>query len=86
MSSPAWLLWKGQCDSFCTWSRASRAWASTSVDECYEHGACLYNNVHNLLYVPPSGAILPAKINYSMIIRNSTSPGGEGVSNVLGKM
>lgn len=85
MSSPAWLLWKGQCDSFALGAEPA-GHGPPPVLTSAEHGACLYNNVHNLLYVPPSGAILPAKINYSMMIRNSTSPGGEGVSNVLGKM
>lgn len=83
MPSPTWPLWKGKYAIFHPWSRASRAWASMSADGCCGHGACLYNNVHNLLYVPLSGNILLAKVNYSMIIRNSTSPGGEGVSNVL---
>ena len=31
----------------------------------------------------PSRNVLPVNVNDSMIIRNSTSPGGEGVSNVL---
>jgi hypothetical protein len=44
---------------------------------------CLCKNIHNLPYVPPSGSILPAKVNDSVIIRNSTSPRGKGVSNVL---
>jgi hypothetical protein len=37
--------------------------------------ACLYNNVYNLLYAPPSGDVLPTKVNDSMIIRSSMSLG-----------
>jgi hypothetical protein len=33
--------------------------------------ASLYSNVYILLYIPPSGNVLPAKVNDSMIIRNS---------------
>jgi hypothetical protein len=32
------------------------------------------------------GNMISAKVNNSMIIRNSMSPGGEGVSNVSAKM
>jgi hypothetical protein len=42
----------------------------------------LYNNVYILLYVPPLGNVLPAKVNDSMIIRNSMIPGTENVSRV----
>jgi hypothetical protein len=72
--------------SSCPWSRASRVWASTNIDDCCECIACLYNNVHNLFYVSPSGNVLDAKVNDSIIIRNSTRLGVEGVSNVLSKM
>lgn len=41
------------------------------------HGACLSNNVHNILYVPSLGNSLSA--NDSMIIRSSMSLGGMGV-------
>jgi hypothetical protein len=51
-----------------------------------KHKTCLYNNVHDLPYVPPLGNILPAKVNDSVIIRNSRSPGGKGVPSVLSKM
>ena len=61
-------------------------WASTNIDDCCECIACLYNNVHNLFYVSPSGNVLDAKVNDSIIIRNSTRLGVEGVSNVLSKM
>ena len=47
---------------------------------------CLYNNVYFLLQIPPSGNFLRAKVNDSMIIENSMSSGGKGVSNVLSKM
>jgi hypothetical protein len=55
----------------------------------------LYNNVHNLLYVPPSGNIppakvsgnvLPAKLSDSMIIRSSISPEDKNASVSLAKM
>ena len=58
--------------------------------------ACLCLCLCIKLYVPPLGNILPAKvignvlsvkvITYSMIIRDSTRPGGKCVSNVLRKM
>ena len=46
----------------------------------------MYNNVHNLLYVSPSGDVLLAKVNDSTIIKNSTSLGVESVSMLLSKM
>jgi hypothetical protein len=61
-------------------------WASMSADSCRGSGTCLYNNIHNLLYVSSLGYGIPVKVNDSMIIRSSTSPGGKGVSNVLSKM
>lgn len=48
------------------------------------HEACLYN-IHNLLYVPPLGDLVSAKVNNSMIIRDSISLKGEGISNVSAK-
>ena len=55
--------------------------------------AYLYNNVHNLIYVSPPGNILPAKVfvlsakvNNSMIIRDSMSLGDKGMSNDLSKI
>ena len=45
-----------------------------SFQGCCECEVCLYNNLYILLYV------LPAKVNDSMIIRNSTIPGRETVS------
>jgi hypothetical protein len=39
-----------------------------------------------LLYVPSSVNSLPAKVNDSMIIRSSTSPGGKAVCMSLAKM
>ena len=50
-----------------------------------KHKTCLYNNVHDLPYVPPLGNILPAKVNDSMIIRNSRSPGVTDMVNVSAK-
>ena len=49
------------------------------------HEACLYN-IHNLLYVPPLGDLVSAKVNNSMIIRDKSSPGSEGVSLSLAKL
>jgi hypothetical protein len=49
------------------------------------HEACLYN-IHNLLYVPPLGDLVSAKVNNSMIIRDSTSLGSEGMFNDLSKI
>lgn len=43
--------------------------------------ACLYNNVHNSIYVPSLGTIIPAKVNESLIIRSSKCK-RQGVSNV----
>jgi hypothetical protein len=71
---------------FCPWSRASRMWVYMSADHCFRHGACLYNNVHTLLHVSPFGNILPAKVNDSMIIRNSMSPESKGQSEFLTKV
>ena len=45
----------------------------------------LYNNVYILLYIPPLGNVFPAKVNDSMIIRDSMSLGGEGECNVSAK-
>ena len=70
--SLAWLQ-KGQNDTIAAHER----WASTSVDSRCGHGDCLYNNVHNLFYIPPLGIFLPAKVNDSMIIRDSKSLEGE---------
>lgn len=53
--------------------QGQQAWASTSVDSCYGHKACLYKNV------------VPVNFNGSMIIRDSTSLGGKGVANVSAK-
>ena len=47
---------------------------SISVNSCCEHEIYLYNNVYILLYIPPLGNVFPAKVNDSIIIRNSTSP------------
>lgn len=44
-----------------------------------------YNNVHNSLYAPPSGNILPAKVNDPIISRSSSSPGCQGMSGVSQK-
>ena len=58
------------------------------------HEACLYNNVHNLLYTPPLvifslksllGNVFPSKVNDS-VINSSMSLGGKCVSSVLSKM
>ena len=59
------------------------------------HEACLYNNEHDLHYVPPLGifslqrllrnVLLSAKFNESMIIRDSMSPRGKGMSDVRHK-
>jgi len=38
------------------------------------------NNVYVLLYFSPLGSVLPAKVNDSMIIRDSTTPGSENMS------
>ena len=40
------------------------------------------NNVYTLCYVSPSGNVLSAKVNDSMIIRNSRIPGSKNVSGV----
>lgn len=56
-------------------------WPSTSADSCC--GACLYCNVHNLLYGPSLGDVFPARVNDSKIIRNSMSRGDKGMSGVL---
>ena len=45
------------------------------------HKNCLYNNVHIFMLLP-SGKALPDKVNNSLIIRKSISPGGKGVSSV----
>jgi hypothetical protein len=39
-------------------------------------------NICNLLHIPPLRDVLPAKANYFMVSRSSTSSGGKGVSNV----
>jgi hypothetical protein len=55
---------------------------------------CLYNNVHNLVYVPLLGVVLPAKVignalyakvNCFMIIRNRLRSGDRDVANVSTK-
>jgi hypothetical protein len=59
-----------------------------SFNGCCRHGVYLYNNVHNLLYVSPSGDVLPALVNDSMIIRSSSRMqrmGGQDVSQQIGK-
>jgi hypothetical protein len=38
-----------------------------------------------LFFILPLGNVLFAKVNDSMIIRDSTSPGGEDLSNVSAK-
>ena len=43
---------------------------------------CVYNNVYILLYLSPMGNVLPAKVNDSMIIRNSMIPSSKNVSGV----
>jgi hypothetical protein len=53
---------------------------------CCRHKACLYNNVYILLYVTPTGNIPPAKVNDSMIIRNSTIPVDKNYLMFLSKM
>ena len=45
-----------------------------------------YNHAYNLLYVPLLGNVLPAKVNDSMIIRNSMSPESKGQSEFLTKV
>ena len=77
---------KGQCDIVLTPGAELTGHGPPQVLMVARHEACLYNNVHNLLYVPPSGDILPTKVKHSMIIKGRMSPGGKGVSNVLSKM
>jgi hypothetical protein len=57
-----------------TWT----AWASMRVDGFYGY--------KDIFYIPPLRNVLPVNIvNDSMIIRQSTSPGGKGVANVSAK-
>lgn len=41
------VKWQGSCP----WIKANRAWASTSVNSCYGHKACFYNNVQILMFL-----------------------------------
>lgn len=55
-----------------------------SLDCCCGCKACLYNN-STYFHVPPLRNVLSAEVNDSVIIRDGTSPRGEGVSNILAK-
>ena len=57
------------------------AWTSIIVKGCCGYKAYLYINV----YILPSRNVLPVHINDSMVIRDHTSPGGEGVANISAK-
>ena len=54
-----------------------------SADGRYKHKACLHNNNHILLHVPPLGDVLPIKDSNSLIIRDSTILESDYVSHVL---
>jgi hypothetical protein len=49
---------------------------------CGHRLACI---IRYTFYIPPSKNVLPDNVNDFMIIRDSTSLGGIGVVNVLGK-
>jgi hypothetical protein len=55
-------------------------WVFSNADGCCRYKVCLHNNVHILFHVPPLGNVLPVKVNYSVIIRNSMIPGSDNVS------
>jgi hypothetical protein len=40
----------------------------------------LHNDLHILIHVPLSASVLPAKDNYSMVIKNSMIPGRKSMS------
>jgi hypothetical protein len=75
MPTPAWLVQKGWCDAVPTPGTEPAGHGPVQVLTVARHKACFYNNVHNLLNVPPLGNVLPAKVNDSMISRGSTSLG-----------
>ena len=51
----------------CPWIRVSKTWVSLSSNVCAKHKACL----HILLYLFPLENVLSAKVNNSILIRNS---------------
>ena len=61
-------------DSSYPWRRVSKAWAPQVLKVGRYKG-----QLYNLLYVPILRNILPAKVNDSMIIRNSISLGSKNV-------
>jgi hypothetical protein len=61
---------------FCHWNKASRAWASTRVDVGFGYKGWFYNSVHILKFLL-LGMFFSAKVNDSMIIRDSMSLEGK---------
>lgn len=94
--SPTWPLWKGRRGPFPVPGAEPAGCGPPRVLTVARLEACLYNDVHHLLYVPPSeifslprllGNVLSANVNDSMIIRDrQTESWRWRVSNVLSKM
>lgn len=60
--SPTWPLWKGRRGPFPVPGAEPAGCGPPRVLTVARLEACLYNDVHHLLYVPPSGNILLAKV------------------------
>ena len=69
---------KGECDTVPTPGAERAGYGPSQVSK-----ACLYDSVYKYYFMFLLWEMfLPAKMNDSMIIRNSKNPGGQGVSNV----
>jgi hypothetical protein len=74
-------LIRTECHGSCPWSRASRHGPPQTPMAAV--GIRLVCIIMYVFYVPPSRNVL--LVNNSMINRDSTSHGGEGVANVSAK-
>jgi hypothetical protein len=69
------MLQKWQHDKISTPGAELRGHGFPQVLIVARHKACVYNNVHNLLYVSSLGDdVFPGMVNNFMIIRSSMSP------------